>query len=43
MQMLLDKKKADALSPEEALELEAIGKLDEIFSDINAVIAAHIH
>jgi hypothetical protein len=37
---LLDKKKADDLSPEEALELEAIGELDEIFSYINAVIAA---
>jgi predicted transcriptional regulator len=40
MQTLLDKKKADDLSPEEALELEAIGELDEIFSYINAVIAA---
>ena len=41
MQTLLDKKKADDLSPEEALELEAIGELDEIFSYINAVIATH--
>jgi hypothetical protein len=32
---------ADDLSPEEALELEAIGELDEIFSYINAVIATH--
>ncbi|NEQ42870.1 MAG: hypothetical protein F6K00_04625 [Leptolyngbya sp. SIOISBB] len=40
MQTLLDKKKADDLSPDEALELEAIGELDEIFSYINAVIAA---
>lgn len=40
MQLLLDKKKADNLTPEEAIELEAIGELDEIFSYINAVIAA---
>jgi len=40
LQTLLDKQKADALTPEEALELEAIGELDEIFSYINAVIAA---
>ncbi len=29
MQMLLDKKKANALSAEEKLELETIGELDE--------------
>jgi hypothetical protein len=40
LQTLLDKKKSDSLNPEEALELEAIGELDEIFSYINAVIAA---
>lgn len=40
MQTLLDKKKADSLTSDEALELEAIGELDEIFSYINAVIAA---
>jgi hypothetical protein len=40
MQMLLDKKKADSLTPDEALELEAIGELDGIFSYINAVIVA---
>lgn len=40
MQILLDKKKANDLTPDEALELEAIGELDEIFSYINAVIAA---
>jgi hypothetical protein len=40
MQTLLDKKKADNLTADEALELEAIGELDEIFSYINAVIAA---
>ncbi len=40
MQTLLDQKKADTLTPEESLELEAIGELDEIFSYINAVIAS---
>lgn len=40
MQALLDKKKADTLTAEEAIELEAIGELDEIFSYINAVMAA---
>ncbi|NJL64844.1 MAG: hypothetical protein HC903_27315 [Methylacidiphilales bacterium] len=37
MQELLDKKKADLLTPEEAAELEAIGELDTIFSYINAI------
>jgi hypothetical protein len=40
MQELLDRKKADMLTPDEALELETIGELDDIFSYINAVIAA---
>ncbi len=40
MQTLLDKKKADGLTSDETLELEAIGELDEIFSYINAVIVA---
>jgi hypothetical protein len=40
MQTLIDKKKANILTPEEASELEAIGELDEIFSYINAVMAA---
>lgn len=40
LQTLLDKKKADALTSEEALELDAISELDEIFSYINAVMAA---
>lgn len=40
MQALLDKKKADTLTTEEAIELEAINELDEIFSYINAVMAA---
>jgi hypothetical protein len=40
LQDLLDRKKADLLSAEEAIELATIGELDEIFSYINAVIAA---
>lgn len=40
LQILLDKRKADTLTADEAIELEAIGELDEIFSYINAVIAA---
>ncbi len=43
MLSLLDKKKADSLTSEESLELEAIGELDEIFSYINAVMAARAH
>ena len=40
LQTLLDRKKADTLTNQENLELEAIGELDEIFSYINAAIAA---
>lgn len=40
MQELLDKKKTDSLTPDEAIELETIGELDNIFSYINALIAA---
>ena len=40
LQELLDKNKADLLTPEEAAELEAIGELDIIFSYINATIAS---
>ena len=40
MQELLDKKKADTLTPEEIIELETIDELDNIFSYINAVVAA---
>jgi hypothetical protein len=40
LQILLDKKKADTMTAAEAMELEAIGELDEIFSYINAVMAA---
>ncbi len=43
LQTLLDKKKADALTAEESLELETIGELDNIFSYINAVMAAQAH
>ena len=40
LQDLLDRKKADSLSTDELMELAAIGELDEIFSYINAAIAA---
>ena len=40
LQELLDKKKADTIEPDELLELETIGELDNIFSYINAVMAA---
>ena len=40
LQELLDRKKLDLLTPNESLELEAIGELDDIFSYINATIAA---
>lgn len=40
MQELLDRKKEDLLTPEEVLELETIGELDNIFSYINATLAA---
>jgi hypothetical protein len=40
METLLDKKKADQLTPEEVGELDAIGELDRIFTHINAMIAA---
>ena len=43
LQTLLDQKKADTLTADEALELEAIGELDDIFSYINAVMAANAH
>ncbi|MEQ8466257.1 hypothetical protein [Coleofasciculus sp. E2-BRE-01] len=40
MEKLLEKKKADQLTPEEIVELDAIGELDRIFTHINAMIAA---
>jgi hypothetical protein len=43
LQTLLDRKKANTLTPEEMLDLAAIGELDEIFSYINGVITAKSH
>lgn len=40
MEELLDPKKADLLTPEEVIELEAIGELDRIFTHINAMLVA---
>ena len=40
LQELLDRKKSDLLTQSETLELEAIGELDDIFSYINATMAA---
>jgi hypothetical protein len=40
LQILFGRKKANTLTPEESLELAAIGELDEIFSYINAVYAS---
>jgi hypothetical protein len=40
MEGLLEKKKADLLTPEEAGELDAIGELDRILTHVNAMIAA---
>ena len=40
LQELLDRKKADQLTPTETIELETIGELDNFFSYINATIAA---
>ncbi|HLP87659.1 MAG TPA: hypothetical protein VK184_03500 [Nostocaceae cyanobacterium] len=38
MEELLNRKKADLLTTEEILELEAIGELDRIFTHINAML-----
>jgi hypothetical protein len=40
MESLLESKKADQLTPEETLELDAIAELDRIFTHINAMVAA---
>ena len=40
MEELLNRKKADLLTPEEVIELEAIGELDWIFTHINAMLVA---
>ncbi|MDJ0674798.1 MAG: hypothetical protein QNJ36_05380 [Calothrix sp. MO_167.B42] len=37
MEELLQRKKANSLTPEEAIELESIGELDRIFTHINAI------
>ncbi|BAU44623.1 hypothetical protein [Leptolyngbya sp. O-77] len=39
METLLEKKKADQLTPDEVAELDAIGELDRIFTHINAMLA----
>lgn len=40
MEELLERKKADVLTPEEHLELESIGEMDRIFTHINAMLVA---
>ncbi|MBO1052453.1 MAG: hypothetical protein HEQ25_10755 [Dolichospermum sp. DET73] len=40
MEELLERKKADLLTSEEVIELEAIGELDKIFTHINAMLVA---
>ncbi|MEB3355144.1 MAG: hypothetical protein VKK04_00250 [Synechococcales bacterium] len=40
MEILLEKKKTDQITPDEIIELEAIGELDRIFTHINAMLAA---
>jgi hypothetical protein len=40
METLLEKKKADQLTPDELAELDAIGELDRIFTHINAMLTA---
>ena len=40
MEQLLERKKADLLTPPEIAELEAISELDRIFTHINAMLLA---
>lgn len=40
MESLLEKKKADRITPNEIAELDAIGELDHIFTHMNAMLAA---
>jgi hypothetical protein len=40
MEELLERKKADLLTPEEHIELESIGEMDRIFTHINAMLIA---
>ncbi|MBO1046808.1 MAG: hypothetical protein HEQ10_03210 [Dolichospermum sp. DEX182a] len=42
MEELLERKKADLLTSEEVIELEAIGELDIIFTHINAMLVAQV-
>jgi hypothetical protein len=39
LQELLDRKKADRLTPDEATELESLGELDMMFIYINAMLS----
>jgi hypothetical protein len=40
MEILLQKKKDDELTPDEIIQLEAIAELDRIFTHINAMLTA---
>lgn len=40
MENLLEKKKADQLTPDEIAELDAISELDRIFTHMNALLTA---
>jgi hypothetical protein len=40
MESLLEKKKAEQITTDEIVELDAIGELDRIFTHINAMLAA---
>jgi hypothetical protein len=42
MEELLERKKADLLTSEEVIELEAIGELDRIFTHINAMLVVQV-
>ncbi|MDB9439674.1 hypothetical protein PN450_23415 [Dolichospermum lemmermannii CS-548] len=42
MEELLERKKADLLTSEEVIELEAIGELDRVFTHINAMLVAQL-
>lgn len=42
MEELLDRKKADLLTSEEVIELEAMVELDRIFTHINAMLVAQV-
>ncbi|QEI43655.1 hypothetical protein BMF77_04275 [Dolichospermum sp. UHCC 0315A] len=42
MEELLERKKADLLTSEEVIELEAIGELDRVFTHINAMLVAQV-